>query len=189
MGVVGKKRIGPGDNQQVDLTSRQAEVLERLAQRKTLKAIAADLGLSEPTVNFHVRALKDAYGVNSLSELAEIYAEISMHSARAGYRKPIRTKYPVAARDAPMVPSMAKDTGPVLHLHDSLSYAAPAPWELLSEPDVVPGVLNGTNSKWVRAALIVAITVGLLVAVLVGLGVAQGVSAFFRSGRDVPADQ
>jgi DNA-binding CsgD family transcriptional regulator len=176
------------DNQQVGLTSRQAEVLERLAQRKTLKAIAAELGVSEPTVNFHVRALKDAYAVNSLSELAEVYAEISRHGARGSYRKPIRTKYPVAARDVPVVPKLAKDTGPVFHLHDSLSYAASAPWEMYSEPDVVPGVLNGTNSKWVRAALIVAITVGLFVAVLVGLGVAQGVSAVFRSGRDFPSE-
>lgn len=169
------------------LTARQAEVLERLAQRKTLKTIAAELGLSEATVNFHVRALKDAFDANSLSELARIYAEKSdVKSARA-YRKPTTIKSPIGSGRVQAVANAAKDEGPVLQFHDSMSYAARAPWDVKAAPIVVPGVLNGANSKWVRTALIVGITVGLFAAVLIGLGVAQGVSAVFRDGRDDPA--
>lgn len=171
------------------LTARQAEVLERLAQRKTLKTIAAELGLSEATVNFHVRALKDAFDANSLSELAQIYAKKSESKSTIAYRKPSTIKYPVGTGTGEAVALAAKDAGPVLQFRDSMSYAAPAPWDSNVEPVVVPGVLNGANSKWVRTALIVGITVGLFAAVLIGLGVAQGVSAVFRDGRNDPAVQ
>lgn len=169
------------------LTPRQAEVLERLAQRKTLKTIAAELGLAEATVNFHVRALKDAYNANSLSELAQIYAKKSEPNGADAYRKPSTIKSPVGGSTVHAVAPTTKDAGPVLQFHDSMSYAAPAPWDSNVEPVVVPGVLNGANSKWVRTALIVGITVGLFAAVLIGLGVAQGVSAVFRDGRNAPA--
>ena len=59
------------------LTKRQAEVLECVADRLTLKETAGRLGVSESAINGHIKAMKQQLQVNSLSELAEIWRKIN----------------------------------------------------------------------------------------------------------------
>ena len=70
-----------------------------------------------------------------------------------------------------------------------MTYTVPVPWEELREPIVVPGVLNGANSLWVRAFLMFALTIALFATVILGLGAAQGVSSALSGSRTVPGNQ
>jgi len=55
------------------LTERQRAVLERVDQRVPIKIIAADLNVSEARINQHIRALKDKFSVESMSDLVASY--------------------------------------------------------------------------------------------------------------------
>lgn len=171
------------------LTNRQAEVLERVAQRKSFKGIASDLGIAESTVNHHVKMLKLAFGVNSLAQLQEIYVSLSTTLTSKTYRKPTSINKRVSVPGNQSEGVAQNGAGPALSFHDSLTYNSPAPWESLREPVIVPGLLNGTSSRWVRAALMVAIAIGLFAAVIVGLGAAQGVTAALKGSGSGPASQ
>jgi DNA-binding CsgD family transcriptional regulator len=50
------------------LTAREIEVLERLAEGLSNKAIAAQLGISDQTVKFHVAAITGKLGVTNRTE-------------------------------------------------------------------------------------------------------------------------
>jgi DNA-binding NarL/FixJ family response regulator len=52
-----------------DLTSRQREVLQLIAEGKTSREIAAALKISPKTVEFHKRALMDQIGLRTTAEL------------------------------------------------------------------------------------------------------------------------
>jgi DNA-binding CsgD family transcriptional regulator len=57
------------DNQLVEpLTPRELEVLERLAEGLSNKAIGAQLGISDQTVKFHVAAITGKLGVTNRTE-------------------------------------------------------------------------------------------------------------------------
>lgn len=158
------------------LTLRQLQVLELVAKRRALKQIAADLRISESAVNQHVRALKAALSANSLPDLAEIYQNRDGDVLQEAYRK-------TACRNSGLLGSamteqfqQRDEIEPVAIFHEPLSYRMSAPWEVNDEHEIVPGVLNGTNAVWIRAAIIVALTIGVFTAVIVGLGAAEGVS-------------
>lgn len=53
------------------LTQRQLAVMERIDRRMPIKVIAQELGVSETRINQHIRALKDFYGAESLTDLVE----------------------------------------------------------------------------------------------------------------------
>lgn len=53
------------------LTQRQLAVMERIDRRMPIKVIAQELGVSETRINQHIRALKDFYEAESLTDLVE----------------------------------------------------------------------------------------------------------------------
>jgi DNA-binding NarL/FixJ family response regulator len=62
---------GPRDDDDAlvePLTVREIEVLERLAEGLSNKAIAAQLGISDQTVKFHVAAITGKLGVTNRTE-------------------------------------------------------------------------------------------------------------------------
>lgn len=165
-----------GPDSVVELTARQAQVLELVAKRCTLKQIASLLSISESAVNQHIKALKSVLGVNSLTELAEVHRALLNVEAGETCRKTACRISGLSQPDQIGEQPDSEGLGPIVSFHDALSYRLGTPWEDANEPEVVPGVLNGTNAKLVRATLIVALALGLFILVLVGLGVAQGIS-------------
>lgn len=158
------------------LTQRQSQVLELVAKRRTLKQIAGELQISESAVNQHIKALKVILGVNSLSELADLHRTMgNLHAESDCINSACRISE-LPSEHGIDQQSELDDQGSEITFHDAFSYRLDAPWEGKPEPWVVPGLLNGPNSKLLRAALIVAMALGFLALVLVGLGVAQGVS-------------
>jgi DNA-binding NarL/FixJ family response regulator len=63
------------------LTLRQEMILKRIADGLMDKQIAADLGLSEKTIEFHKRALKSRTGCESS-------AALTRYAIRAGLCRP-----------------------------------------------------------------------------------------------------
>ncbi|MFN6935855.1 MAG: LuxR C-terminal-related transcriptional regulator, partial [Tsuneonella sp.] len=56
-----------------ELSAREIAVLEGIDRRLPLKSIAAELGVSESRINQHVRALKERFEVNNLSDLVDAW--------------------------------------------------------------------------------------------------------------------
>ncbi|MBK9010201.1 helix-turn-helix transcriptional regulator [Novosphingobium sp.] len=162
------------------LTPRQAQVLELVAKRRSLKQIAAELGISESAVNQHIKALKGILAVNSLPELAEAHRHFSQGGNTQGCRKTACTKSGV-----PQASEIGQSPDPdgleqVVSFHDAIAYRVGVPWEVGDELGVVPKVLNSTNAKLARTAYILGIAVGMFILILTGLGVAQGISAMLH---------
>lgn len=168
------------------LTPRQQEVLERIGQRRTLKEIAAALGLSESAVNQHVRELKRKLAVNSLSELAHRLRDepgllesptcrestsIKSHMAQPG------SFLPEEALERPVA-------DPVSVTFADAAWSQTPPWVAQETPQVVPRVLDGNNAGWVRTAAMALIVTCFFVAVVVGLGAVQGLTALTSEWSD-----
>jgi len=159
------------------LTPRQAQVLELVAKRRTLKQIAGELLISESAVNQHIKAIKASLGVNSLPELAEVYRQLIDSANNATCRKSTSRISGLSEPDECGQQRLQDDLSPIVSFNDAVSYRMEAPWNEAVEPKVVPGLLKGYNAKLVRSALIVGIALGFFVLILVGLGVAQGLSS------------
>ena len=66
------------------LTSRQREVLQLVAEGKSAKEIAAVLGISVKTVDFHKGAIMDVLGLRSTAELTRYAISEGIVSSSAG---------------------------------------------------------------------------------------------------------
>lgn len=171
---------------ETSLTPRQREVLERVAQRQTLKEIAAQLGLSESAINQHVRELKRKLQVNSLSELArsvrDVPALLKNPTCReSAYIKPHMAK---VAEPLPNEPSERPEADPVSLTFADAAWIQAPPWVAQDLPQVVPRVLDGANAGWVRTAAMALIVTCFFVAVVVGLGAVQGLTALTSGWSD-----
>lgn len=167
--------------------SRRSEVLELVAKRRSLKQVANELGISESTVNYHIRNLKELHGVNSLAQLADVHGLRQGLHTQADYRKSPSRESAVHVSTLFLEGSIPDNGEPMITFQDAIDFKFDAPWTVESEPHVVPGVLEGANSGLFRMAAIVAIAVGMLCLVLLGLGVAQGISAAMSGVGASPA--
>ena len=132
------------------LSDRERAVLDGVDRRLPLKAVAAELGISESRVNQHIRALKERYRVNNLPDLVTAWrSQDTENTGEVDYRS--------SAWRIPQVPA-ADFHGDVLGrvapgefvLADAAPLAIEAPWNSRIEPRVVPGMLDGDNAE--RAA-------------------------------------
>lgn len=163
-------------NQAKELTVRQAQVLELVAKRRTLKQIADELAISESAINQHIKALKMILKVNSLPELADTFRTLSELQSESTCRKSTSRISGLSELTENSQQALQNGFEPVVTFNDALHFHKSTPWEIATEPSIVPGVLNGTNAKLVRSALIVGISLGLFILILTGLGVAQGLT-------------
>jgi len=71
--LIAASRAGPGDTGLVEpLTSRETEVLERLAEGLPNKAIAVRLGISDQTVKFHVASICGKLGAANRTDAVRL---------------------------------------------------------------------------------------------------------------------
>jgi biotin operon repressor len=173
---------GEDDNVGVHLArSRRDEVLELIAKRRSLKQIAGELGIGESTVNYHIRCLKEAHGVNSLAQLADVHAARQSPRSQGDCRISARGESAIPETYPRMEGLLPDDGESLITFQDAMRYKFDAPWIAENEPMVVPEVLEGANASLFRVVVMVAIAVGILALVLLGLGVAQGISAAMAS--------
>jgi DNA-binding CsgD family transcriptional regulator len=150
-----------------ELTDRQRAVLGAIDRRLPLKAVAAELGISESRVNQHVRGLKERYGVHNLPDLVDAWrseegARVSAGPCRnSTWRNPQVSGPPFCGKnDSRVVP------GEFVLSDAAALYAIEAPWTGSNEPRVVPGVLDGDNAVLLRLAVIIGIAFGIVAAIV-----------------------
>lgn len=158
------------------LTDRQMEVLALIDRRMPIKRIAFELGISESRVNQHIRALKDAFGVQGLDALVAKYrAQITENEETAGYRIPASSNFGVPQTQAS--PQRGDRVAPgEFVLADVAPLAIEAPWEAKHEPRVIPGVLDGDHAVLYRLAVIIGLALAFIVLVVLVVTAALSVA-------------
>ncbi len=172
-----------------ELTDRERAVLDGIDRRLPLKAVAAEIGVSESRVNQHVRALKERFSVNSLPDLVDAWrGKESENAGEHGYRN--------SAWRNPQVPGEGRRgesedwvaPGEFV-LSDAALVAIEAPWAVENEPRVVPGVLDGDNALLLRLAVIIGIAFGLVAAIVLVVTASLTLSEALKGKAAIPAEQ
>lgn len=179
----------------IELTDRQREVIELIDRRMPIKVVAAELGISATRVNQHVRAMKDLYGANSLADLVRKFRE------RAGYEaspaKPQKTapENPFTKDVLPKskvqsggftVDESSRDDALEFAFSDALNFAVDPPWVTKSEPDIVPGMLDGRNFVTARFLAMVGGAVGIMSLFVLVLTSFMSLGVLFEGRAYVP---
>lgn len=165
------------------LTGRQHDVLDGIAKRKTIKAIAHELGISDSAVNQHIKTLKSALHAYSLSDLAKFYSEYSTDDAALNCRKTASRIPQVSPRTDNSEMGPRNEIDPTVTFHDALTYHQGAPWDRANGEAIVPQVLNGADGKLARFKSIVFITIGIFAVIILGLTSMNAVSSTLESSR------
>ena len=195
------------------LTDRQRAVMERIDRRVPIKVIAQELSVSETRINQHIRALKDFYRASSLNELVEFYratlppsesgpddpsSEANGDPANPldaesgkGFSETPYSKNQLPRTDLNDDTPQRVDQGQLV-MGDALPLIEQAPWlrpGRLTEPKVVPGVLDGEHAVLLRLAAIVGIGFGFLGALVLTVTAADTISEALDGRATVPAEQ
>ena len=166
------------------LTDRQMEVLALIDRRLPIKRIAHELGISESRVNQHIRALKDAFGVQGLDALVEAYrVQVPEKDRNEAYRFSASSFSEVPPqRHSPQEGDRVAPGEFVLA--DVAPLAIEAPWEAKHEPRVIPGVLDGDHAVLYRLAVIIGLALAFIVLVVLVVTAALSV-AEVSGGQEV----
>lgn len=187
------------------LTDRQRAVIERIDRRTPIKGIASDLGVSETRINQHIRALKDIYEAESLTDLVEAYRADKLEIEKSeekvkvdiiqspmqnerGLSESVYNKNQVPISGLIGDP-LAQDDPGALVIRDVSSMGDEAPWLRSSEPQVVPRALDGENAVLLRLVAIVGIAFGLLAAVVLTVTAAVTLSEALDERATIPVDE
>lgn len=162
---------------EIELSSRQRDVLDLVAQRLTVKEIADRLGISDTRVSQHIRNLKTKFGEETLSGLVAAYRLNEPNAAcpfivAEGAKNQLPPWGEIGSGDV-------RNEAKVIPFSDAQAYMPGGYWRGQSEPRVVPEVLDGPNGQLFRALAMIGILVGLLAAVLVSVSAMDTLSRLF----------
>lgn len=164
------------------LTVKQHEVLRFVAENRTSKEIAWELGISESAVNQRIEGVRNRTGAPPRAELARVYRQYQQdHEPELEEAcKPLPDKIPQVPAAAVAAQSASQDAlADKLALADAVTFTLTPPWQNERVGRVVPEVLDGAHAGLSRTAAMVAIAVGMLAIAMVGLGVAEALSNLF----------
>lgn len=160
------------------LTAKQHEVLRFVAENRTSKEIAFELGISESAVNQRIEGVRNRTGSPPRAELARAYRQYLQELGTTS--NPLPAQIPqVEAND---IQGGTADGADAAGHPDFVETAAQEDVTLPSEQAesrVVPEVLDGAHAGLNRTAAMIAIAAGLLLVALVGLSVARTLSYLF----------
>ncbi|WP_159981588.1 MULTISPECIES: LuxR C-terminal-related transcriptional regulator [unclassified Novosphingobium] len=158
------------------LTPKQHEVLRFVAENRTSKEIAWELGISESAVNQRIEGVRTRAGSLPRAELARAYRHYLQELEAACNSIPDKNPQ-VSDRVADMANRARDENAEQFALADATTYTVTAPWQSSATFDsIVPEVLDGANAGLTRTAAMVAIAGGMLLVAMVGLGVARALS-------------
>ncbi|AXB77024.1 helix-turn-helix transcriptional regulator [Novosphingobium sp. P6W] len=157
------------------LTPKQHEVLCFVAENRTSKEIAWELGISESAVNQRIEGVRTRAGALPRAELARAY-RLYLQELEAACNPIPDKNTQVPGRTADVVAAGRDENAEQFALADAMTYTVTAPWQSSSFDRVVPEVLDGANAGLIRTAAMVAIAGGMLLVAMVGLGVVRALS-------------
>lgn len=159
-----------------ELTPKEAEVLELVARRLTIKEIAAHQGVSPAMINKRIRKLKDFFGANSLSELAVAHekreSQAPEQTAQDEYTNSRPTKNDLSESAVELQFGSQDENESALTFSDSYAWPADAPWSN-REPGIVPEMFDGKHAGLFRFAAMGLIVILILAMVILGLTAAM----------------
>ncbi|KQM17436.1 helix-turn-helix transcriptional regulator [Novosphingobium sp. Leaf2] len=157
------------------LTVKQHEVLRFVAENRTSKEIAWELGISESAVNQRIEGVRLRSGSPPRAELARAYRQYQQDLEAAC--NPLPDKIPQVPLQPHELPTGVQDErAGQLALGDAMTYTVTAPWQREQFGNVVPEVLDGANAGLSRSAAMFAIAGGMLLVAMVGLGVIRALA-------------
>ncbi|GGC16416.1 hypothetical protein GCM10011494_39110 [Novosphingobium endophyticum] len=150
------------------LTEKQHEVLRFVAENRTSKEIARELGISESAVNQRIESVRSRTGSPPRAELARVYRQYLQDLENARDRVPGAIIGTFPGRGDAVDAQSLTDPAPV---------GAPAPWREPDGPRVVPEALDKGDAGPGRTFTSIVIVAGLVLLAVVGLGMTQGLTA------------
>ena len=157
------------------LTAKQHEVLRFVAENRTSKEIAFELGISESAVNQRIEGVRNRAGSPPRAELARAYRQYLQKLQNTSHSIPAQNPQ-VVADGHQFRTTDGEDRGAITDA--GADGNATSPTERI-EFRVVPEVLDGEHAGLNRTAAMIAIAAGLLLVAMVGLGVARALSYLF----------
>lgn len=158
------------------MTPKQHEVLRFVAENRTSKEIAFELGISESAVNQRIESVRKRTGSPPRAELARVYRQYLSKPEIARPAMPAILA-PLPVEDGPFATSEPDETA------DDLSLAGPAPfagaWKEHDAGIGMPGMVEDAPADSVRRFLFVAVIIGVLLLVLTGFGVVRALGDLF----------
>jgi DNA-binding CsgD family transcriptional regulator len=168
------------------LTAKQHEVLRFVAENRTSKEIAWELGISESAVNQRIEGVRLRAGSPPRAELARAYRMYLQERRReqsaqphgpAQFPEPLQPPEPAQAPEPLQAPEPGQEaTCNTLPDKDAVNYTVTAPWQRQGFDTIVPEALDGANAGLNRIAVMVGIAVGLLMVAMAGLALVRGLS-------------
>lgn len=157
------------------LTDKQHEVLTLVAENRTSKEIAWELGISESAVNQRIEGVRNRTGSPPRAELARAYRQYQKLPDPAC--NPLPDKNPQVTSIEPVDDEWGQDEpGDRLRLSDGVTFRVEAPWHSEPVDRIVPEVLDGPDAGLNRMAAMVLIAGGLLLVAVFGLDLATALS-------------
>ncbi|TCM22409.1 DNA-binding CsgD family transcriptional regulator [Novosphingobium sp. PhB165] len=157
------------------LTEKQHEVLSLVAENRTSKEIAWELGISESAVNQRIEGVRNRTGSPPRAELARVYRQYQKLPDAAC--NPLPDKNPqVSPIDVAAEEWGQDEQGDRLRLADGVTFRVEAPWHAEPVDRLVPEVLDGPDAGLNRMAAMVLIAGGLLLVAVFGLDLATALS-------------
>ncbi|GGD99570.1 hypothetical protein GCM10011515_19260 [Tsuneonella deserti] len=171
------------------LTDRERAVLDGVDRRLPLKAVAAELGISESRVNQHIRALKERYGVHSLPDLVTAWREQDTENTQEALYRNSAWRIPQVPEGDRQGDERSRVAPGEFVLADAAPLAIEAPWLSRIEPRVVPGMLDGDNAVLLRLALIIGLALGLVAVIVLVVTASLTLSEALEGKAAVPAEK
>lgn len=160
------------------LTKKQREALVLIADARTGKEIAAELGISESAAVQRIETLRAKFGGVPRSELGRIYRDSP--SATSETCNEFTGNIFHLSDDNPDAASGPRNkVASQLHFHDSISFRGRDHWVAELDESLVPEVLNGRNAVAFRWMAVICISLGMLITTLTLLAVAQAMGEMF----------
>lgn len=157
------------------LTAKQHEVLRFVAENRTSKEIAWELGISESAVNQRIEGVRARAGSPPRAELARAYRQYLQDIEAACNLLP--DKIPQVPLDEAEGQELERDgAADPFALADAVTFRFNPPWQDERRGRVVPEVLDGAHAGLSRTVAMIAIALGILMIAMVGLGVVQALS-------------
>jgi DNA-binding CsgD family transcriptional regulator len=176
-------RLSSDDPAFSELTVKQREVLELLAENRTTKEIAAQLGVSDSAVNQRIDPLRQRLGGVTRAELARRYRRVTQ-DAEAGDGCKVFTGEKLQVE----IPAFSgqrveRDDRPGRYrFEDSLGFSH-NPWVGRPEPRLVPRLLDGNHAGLARGIAIMLLLLLIVACLVLGLTAAQVLTETLGASR------
>lgn len=157
-----------------DLTDKQRQVLDQLAQHKTSKEIARDLDVAQNTIDKHLAAVRRKWGTADRYDTVRLFGQLRSDGWE---NHPPRISADDATVPAPPLPAPDLPTSSTFRLSDALTIEDFAEWESAT-PKGLQALDDRFGKAW-RVAAIPAVALAALMVMICAVALAKVLTELF----------